>query len=67
MKVKPGIRSTELWLTVFTIAGNVIAAATGSLSSSTAQNVSWSSIGLAGLYAVARSIVKLSAGGGGGA
>lgn len=59
--VKPGINTTEFALTVLVILGNVIAAATNQLNSTTAQHVSWASVGLAAVYALSRSLVKYGA------
>lgn len=59
--VKPGINTTELALTVLVIIGNVVAAATGALNTSTNQHVGAASVILAAVYALSRSLVKYGA------
>lgn len=59
--VKPGINTTEFALVILTMLGNVIAAATGTINTSTDQHVSWATVGLAAVYALGRSIVKYGA------
>lgn len=64
--MKPGRKTSEWWLTVAVIAGNVIAAAAGALESQQAQRIDWRIVAVACAYALSRGLAKLGGRGGNG-
>lgn len=64
--IKPGRKTTEWWLILAVITGNVIAAAAGALDSQNAQRIDWRIVVAAAAYALSRGLAKLGGAGGGG-
>lgn len=57
--VKPGIHTSEFAVIVLTIIGNVVAGVSDAINSNASQNISWATVGLAALYALCRTAVKV--------